>query len=193
MKYRNGFVSNSSSSSFILQSSKSVLDYAMMMVPCREWETDADLIHHLKSLKKVKEYIRNTPIAFNSCNYWTYIVKLGKYVYIDTCNNHDWTDKINKFIALPDIATVQEALRIDKLLARGILLNVCSFALDGLGIEFYYPELGVIASPCPNFCNKKIDNYDRQCWGEIITIGDMNYCTRCGKIPDSVKVTFKAE
>jgi len=32
----------------------------------------------------------NHPIAFNSCNYDTFIVRKVCGFYIATCNNHDW-------------------------------------------------------------------------------------------------------
>jgi len=91
MKRRDGFVSNSSSSSFILGSHKTVLQYAIDMVPYREWENiDCELIEQLRSLQDDPTWNDNAPIMFNSCNYDTLIARLGDHVYISTCNNHQF-------------------------------------------------------------------------------------------------------
>lgn len=91
MKTRNGFVSNSSSSSFVLKVGEpfnTTLDVAEFMVPKRKWETDAVLVERIKALRASKE---NPPaVCFRSCNYDTFIAKMGEYFLIETCHNHDW-------------------------------------------------------------------------------------------------------
>ena len=72
MKVRSGFVSNSSSSSFIAQLSHfdSTLDIAAEMIPLREWgEQDKELV--AKVVEMVGLVDPQTPIAFSSCNYDT--------------------------------------------------------------------------------------------------------------------------
>jgi len=96
MKTRQGFVSNSSSQSFIISGDayEDIFELAMDMIKFREWENDVKLIKKIKMAKESKEYALNAPLAFDSCNYDTYIVKeynpsLGKEVYyITTCHNH---------------------------------------------------------------------------------------------------------
>ena len=96
MKTRQGFVSNSSSSSFILSkdSYDSVFDLAKEMIPARDWESDNDLIKKIEEAE-IRGMDPNTSISFNSCNYETYIVKYKDYYLISTCNNHCWQDHIN--------------------------------------------------------------------------------------------------
>ena len=91
MKVRQGFVSNSSSSSFIIpeESYKNIFDLAKKMIPVREWSGDKKLIEKIEKYEK-EGMNPNTPICFNSCNYETFIVKLYKYYVISTCNNHPW-------------------------------------------------------------------------------------------------------
>lgn len=90
MKIRNGFVSNSSSSSFIIgkKQYKDTFSIAEKMIPMREWENDDDKL--LDKIKILRENNLNfyTPISFLSCNYDTYIYPTTKYYVIMTCNNH---------------------------------------------------------------------------------------------------------
>lgn len=94
MKIRTGFVSNSSSSSFIaeLSSFDSTLDIAKEMIPLREWgEQDDNLVAKVNELSALLS--PKTPIIFSSCNYDTHIyiteIDPGHSVYvIDTCHNH---------------------------------------------------------------------------------------------------------
>ena len=71
MKIRQGFVSNSSSSSFVVDGTKrTVLDVAFDMVPARGWkEHDEELL--AKLLEKADQ--PDTPLAFKSCNFDTFI------------------------------------------------------------------------------------------------------------------------
>ena len=91
MKTREGFVSNSSSSSFILSkdSYESVFDLAKSMIPSREWDSDQELITKIEEAE-IRGMDPNTSISFGSCNYETYIVKYKDYYLISTCNNHHW-------------------------------------------------------------------------------------------------------
>ena len=93
MKLNNGFVSNSSSCSFIVNSKvyRSVFDLAQWMVRYREWDTDNDLILAIERGKKKVD--PNTSIAFRTCNYDTYIRQFGDRIYIQTSHNHDFNLK----------------------------------------------------------------------------------------------------
>lgn len=90
MKIRNGFVSNSSSSSFIIGKKQytDTFSIAEKMIPMREWENDDDEL--LNKIKILRENNLNlyTPISFLSCNYDTYIYPTTNYYVIMTCNNH---------------------------------------------------------------------------------------------------------
>jgi len=96
MKIRNGFVSNSSSSSFIISGNAydDIFEVAIDMIGQREWERDAALIKKIKMAKESGEYSLNAPLAFDSCNYNTFIIQEhdvasgGEVYHITTCYNH---------------------------------------------------------------------------------------------------------
>ena len=97
MKTRGGFVSNSSSSSFVLPVTDgfpNVLTVAAYMVARRDgFSNNAELIKRIQEAYLKGDLDRDT--TFHSCNYDTYIHKvkresLSDFYMISTCNNHDW-------------------------------------------------------------------------------------------------------
>lgn len=95
MKVRKGFVSNSSSSSFIVNAT-STKEIAIKMMEFLVKREDEDSFFAEKkkifdeNIKKVTDL--DTPIYIPwTCNYETYIWKKDKDNFIvDTCNNHGW-------------------------------------------------------------------------------------------------------
>jgi len=101
MKVRNGFVSNSSSSSFIVKEKMTTAELAKKMVnliyesregrgnnSSRKWTAPA-----LEWLEK--NINSDEPIIIPwSCNYDTFIFRMGSNennnIAVDTCNNEDW-------------------------------------------------------------------------------------------------------
>ncbi len=89
MKFRAGFISNSSSTSFIIKKNKflpTIWHIAMLMVPCRGWDEDTDLMRLIAH--KIKNQEKKDKIAFKSCNFDTFIRDTGEYYFVSTCNNH---------------------------------------------------------------------------------------------------------
>jgi len=100
MKTRNGFVSNSSSSSFIISNEKfkTVRSLAKYMIKKKIEENsyykeddDSDFINFDKLyIKRLMDIDKNQTVSFPSCNYDTYIRKVGDQYLVATCNNTDW-------------------------------------------------------------------------------------------------------
>ena len=108
MKTRTGFVSNSSSSSFVLRIGTeygSVFDVVKKMAKDRDgwneqWDREDGVDRKRKNLvKKIEEAEKggmdpNTPTMFKSCSCDTYLMRvetlMAAYVVISTCNNVQW-------------------------------------------------------------------------------------------------------
>jgi hypothetical protein len=98
MKIRSGFVSNSSSSSFLvpLDKFKNVFDLARKMIALRnkDWnedgfETGPELFEVIDDLEQ-SGMDPNTSVSFPTTNYNTWIIQTPDGYLVDTCNNHDW-------------------------------------------------------------------------------------------------------
>jgi len=172
VKIRTGFVSNSSTSSFIISLSAygNVAEVAVAMIPAREWdERDDELIEKIENMKPD---MKEEPIAFASCNYDTYISKEEDGYYIDTCNNHEWDDVLEG---------------IDEYGGGGDYGNEDRVHAARTGNQYYWPERERSATPVsydeleriqlPSWCT------DQHCYGGIgIDPSGNHICIRCGKI-----------
>lgn len=97
MKIRTGFVSNSSSSNFIISGKRhTVFSVAKEMLAIRtdhNWPEcpELDRINEAEQLNVDPD----TPIAFKTCNFNTYIFKFpDKHgeIYVETCSDHAFSD-----------------------------------------------------------------------------------------------------
>lgn len=96
MKIRSSFISNSSSTSFIISKEvyKTIWDLAIAMINCRDqdgidtfgsitWSrTHDEAVLHLRAGVPIEN------IKFYSCNFDTYIHDAGNEYWVSTCNNH---------------------------------------------------------------------------------------------------------
>lgn len=96
MKIRSGFVSNSSSASYMIDDSayQDVFTLALAMLRIRNEDSEDNNDWNGESAKIVSAYSYgidpNRPVMFPTCNYDTYIMRKNGYYIIETCNNHDF-------------------------------------------------------------------------------------------------------
>lgn len=93
---RYGFVSNSSSSSFIIDEKayKNVFELSCEMIRIRDEDygfgSDKELLNSIKNSDKDP----NSNICFPTCNYDTYIMKFKDSYIVASCNNHPFYEKL---------------------------------------------------------------------------------------------------
>jgi len=105
MKIRTGFVSNSSSSNFVINNSyKTVFDLAKAMLNIRSADSetwiDTETSEINKAITEGKD--PNSSIYFSTCNYDTFIKKVLGYYIVTTCNNHLFKNELNGIIIPPE-------------------------------------------------------------------------------------------
>lgn len=105
MKIRTGFVSNSSSSSFIVKGEdySNVFSLALEMLEIRNKDNDHwckrehDSFLNEIDIIKSSDLNPNIPIAFDTCNYNTYIARTENYYLVGSCNNHNFPNFLKVF------------------------------------------------------------------------------------------------
>ena len=202
MKIRNGFVSNSSSSSFIIsdENFSSVRDLATYMIKQKIKESvdyandgDGDYLeyteHDKQYIENLKNVDENHPISFPSCNYDTYIRKVGDCYIVSTCNNTDWdlyeyttrlTDNAKK--VLKELLSVYNEGSSDYNTVVDLLDEHYYDDIYNFGIDFYDLNKKIVGvevyESCPN-CSKpgeymwKVPNFGKIClsfraWNEYV-------------------------
>lgn len=179
MKIRNGFVSNSSSSSFVIDAAnKTVLGVAFSMVPARNWgEKDTELQEKLLALIDDPD----RPIAFKSCNFDTFIKKVNNIIFVETCNNHMWQDFIDyRHATKEEAALINEDCKFS--ISRNREQENQVFKNNTKVVKnknplFYWPEFDITArtlSPDYDWC--------KDCFCNILELEDgKQVCPNCKK------------
>jgi len=98
MKFKLGFKASCSSMAFIIRKDAygSVFNLAKAMIKERDFDDDDDEL--IKKLEKLEKAGMNpdTNLAFTSINYDTFIALIGSDIWVETANNHDHWDTIEK-------------------------------------------------------------------------------------------------
>lgn len=132
MKIRNGFISNSSSSSFILNNATELttleLAKEMIIIRDKDWEVDRSLTAENidKLFEKVKKANINEDISltFVTTNYETIITKQNNNIYVSTCNNHGF------FSELPERVLANSQYDDDQSIVDNIIKNIDIWDID---------------------------------------------------------------
>lgn len=166
MKIRNGFVSNSSSSSFVikLKAYKDVFSLAQAMIKIRD-EEDGGFKTPSPSLKEfAKKFDRNCPVSFRTMEFDTYIYRTNDGYVVNSCHNHNWSKLmgISYFWNEDNIPTPEEEKMVETMSKE-------------FNDEFLFLEIGEIGKITKNWC--------KECWGDFIAVKDSNkiICSGCKK------------
>lgn len=177
MKLRNGFVSNSSSSSFIISNKKfkTVRSLATYMIKQkikeRRYEPEPEFNDYDKQyIKRLQNIDKNKDVSFPSCNYDTYIRKVGDQYLVATCNNTDW-DLYDYSTKLSDKAK-EELEKLKNLYPKGSDdIQEIENILDGESDEFYlfgndYYDLNkeIIGVETYDYCENHNNKYMYHLW-----------------------------
>jgi len=178
MKIRNGFVSNSSSSSFIISTDKfkSVRELATYMLH-KKIEDEEDYVsdnvieinennYNNVYIERLNNIDENSPVCFPSCNYSTYIKMVGDVFFVSTCNNTNW-ELFDYSCKLTENSTI-ELLKIQK--------NFNETSGD------YREILSILDNDYEDFGPFGKDYYDLQY--NIIGVETNSYCKKCHKNGD---------
>ncbi len=174
MKIRSGFVSNSSSSSFIVKVGApfdTALAIAKYMIPAREWENDSDLVKKVETLEKIGA--NPTAVSFKSCNYDTFIAKIEDYFLIETSHHGDWDLHGFSVQCPPELA---EAYGDD------------TFYRLPHSMDFYSLEYGIIGRPVDWDEGRKYESsYCSDCHSDYWMIDNVCKCPKCNTQPKKKK------
>lgn len=175
MKIRSSFVPNSSNSSFAIKLDKNcpdVYELAKKMIKIREWDDDIDLIKKVNVLKKKNK--SNINIFFRTCNYDTYLTAFEGYVFIETCNNHNWYEL--------DIYDENVTKNISDEILEKVLDDPENFKCGEFGVkndfEYYSLEYGFKIKKANDY------NYCSDCSSELYNINGYDACPVCKKDKD---------
>jgi hypothetical protein len=169
MKIRTGFVSNSSSSSFIVKVGApfdTALEVAKYMIPKREREDDAELVAKVEAMEK--SGAKPDAVSFKSCNYDTYIAKVDDCFLIETCHNHDWD--LHSF-RCPCPPAYAETFGDD------------SFYRLPHSMDFYSLEYGVTGRPLDFDDARQFEDSRCKCYNECWWIDGEVKCPNCKTSP----------
>lgn len=175
MKIRTGFVSNSSSTSFTVSTTKykTVFDLAQAMIACRGYNNDQELIEKIEEQKNLVDPDSN--ICFPTCNFDTYICRIEDYYVISTCNNHDFQNYIDISDNYPE--SFKEKAEIAGY--GGNERFYCEFNLEK-DFSFWYPNLEVFGEEISyheRYKNKNICN--KHCEYDLFTVNGTIMCKGC--------------
>jgi hypothetical protein len=157
----------------------SIFALAMKMIKLRGFDSD----------KKLRAIIRrsrldpNTPISFGTCNYRTYLLKVGDYIVAQTCNNHaTWWSEMGLNTCELDKELAETLIEMglpDRRANPDDLIEVHEVIQSHLAelSDFWFPERGFTAREVVDnriYCDKCYEDFVKTTNGKLV-------CPSCGK------------
>lgn len=189
MKIRNGFVSNSSSSSFVIEQGEkgfnTVYDVAKYMISKVYDQKSKEVIDRLEKYKDT-----NNGVSFYSCNSDTYIVKHKDLFLVETCNNEEWDLWEFDHSDSNDKELLNKYPELDPNKDGYIYIN--EFMRNN-GSEYFCLERGFKYKKADGwgYCELPGDNYNGICGGSYVNIMDEDTCPKCWSTPEGNPSKYK--
>ena len=168
MKVRAGFVSNSSSSSFVIakEDFKDMKELAKHML--KAVDSKDVRIKKLDKLVLSEDHWQPKGLSFQSCNYDTYILPVQDFYLITTCNNEDWN------LDSRDQTLFEELLSED--LSQLKYLDHVEYTRLETGIKGYHAQYSELDS-------RGLETVCRNCFSDIWVTENGIRCSGCGQKP----------
>ena len=147
------------------------LEIAKHMIPKRGWETDVELMDKVYALER--KCYSPSAVTFHTCNYDTFIAKVGEHFLIETSHHGDWD--LHSF-RTPCPEEYTEAYGDD------------GFYRLPQSMDFYSLEHDVTGRPLDFESSKKYeDNRCPKCYCDYWVIDSIYRCPECGGQPKRKK------
>jgi DNA-directed RNA polymerase subunit RPC12/RpoP len=198
MKIRNGFVSNSSSSSFVVNKKKTNISSLLkiLLQSYKDYLNEYDCIKKYDWAKEVNYNVdkalskidnqTHSAIMYKTPQYKTYIWEKDKYIFIDTCNNINLPDEIyeNGATHRQNIKINWDQEEVEKI--KEYIDEDCVYDKAWKNIIFYDLFNDVYGLRPGN--DIKNNECCRKCWEDLILISDELFCPHCNK-KNIIKIT----
>lgn len=188
-------MSNSSSSSFIISDKHfpTIKDLATYMIKQKiegldDYMHDENVEYNEKLIERLSDVDESQSISFNSCNYDTYIKKVGDCFLVSTCNNTQWelygyTTKLTEKSRREIVNLANKSTnKVSKKLLDLLDIDLAFDEFFSFGNDYYNLDKELLGAEVYEYCpNEDIipHGYNYHMWD---TIKHGKICLVCNKV-----------